>query len=854
MKHSFFKISFALAVAAFTVCTLPAQELISKKGYQEPPEQIKKIVLAPRHENVSLSNLSPDKAFFLVTKGDGLVPVERLGSPYMNLAGVVVDTIANRSRSMTTGGSVGFEIRPVNGGTARQIQIPANARVSSPSWSPDGKKIAYYAHFKDATHIYVATVSTGRSVKITPRPVLATLNTTFGWSGDGKYILTVLIPAKREPKPKQYVLDNHLRVQVTSEGKNQLRTVLHLLDDTYDEALFEYYCTGQITRINTDNPRQFTSVGTPGVYSSLNFAPDGNYFMVSTTQKPYSNIVPVSSFASVTELWNVEGKVLAEISKRELRLGEVTATRPGAGDDGASQETSREPQKRSVRWRPDGQGISYMLQDPAPARRDADSTIAPADTMRLRQTATKRMDRVYQWLPPYDSTSMKVIYQQETQIGNLDYSPDCSMLFMTETSSGQSHLFMVNLTDPKTKNTIYKYRTSDFYANPGSLMSSTDESSGERVILLSSDRGSVYLSGTKYHKEWKENAPQPFVDRVDLKSGEKTRLFESAPNFFERVTTVLDNDFNRIVISREAPTVVADNYLKDLKAGTETKLTNNIDIAPEVTNAQYHLVEIERADGIKFMCRVVLPKNWNGEKLPAMFWFYPSEFTDQEAIDRGKRTTNINSFRNTGVRSMQSLVTMGYAFAEPDFPIVGPAGRMNDFYVPDLQKNWAAIIDALSELGYIDRSRLALGGHSYGAFGTANSMIYTPYFKAGIAGDGAYNRTLTPMTFQSERRTLWEARQTYLEMSPLLYADRLTGALLMYHGGDDNNVGTWLINSERMFMALNGLDKPAALYIYPYEDHGPVGKETQLDMWARWIEWLDFYVKNPVKKSAEEKK
>jgi dipeptidyl aminopeptidase/acylaminoacyl peptidase len=179
---------------------------------------------------------------------------------------------------------------------------------------------------------------------------------------------------------------------------------------------------------------------------------------------------------------------------------------------------------------------------------------------------------------------------------------------------------------------------------------------------------------------------------------------------------------------------------------------------------------------------------------------------------------------------------------------------MNDFFVPDIQKNWAAIIDILSEKGFIDRSRLALGGHSYGAFGTANSMIHTPFFKAGIAGDGAYNRTLTPMSFQSERRVLWEARETYLTMSPLLWAERLTGALLMYHGGDDNNVGTWLINSERMFMALNGLDKPASLYIYPYEDHGPAGKETQLDMWARWVAWLDFYVKNAGKKTSQEDK
>ena len=857
MRHRKFKFGLIVALAAFLFSPLHSQEdMFAKKGYQMPPDEIKNFVLAPRHENISLSNLSPDRAWFLNTIGDGITPVERLGVPYENLAGVVVDLEANRARSLTTGGSVGYELIPAGGGAARTIQIPANARVSAGRFSPDGKKIAYYAHFKDATHIYVANVATGRSVKVTPRPVLATLNTSFEWSGDGKYILTVLIPEKRAPKPQQYVHDNHIRVRVASSGKNQLRTVLHLLEDSYDEALFEYYGTGQITKINVDNPRQVKNIGTPGLYSSISFSPDGNYLRVSSVTKPFSNIVPVSSFGNLSELWDIDGKVLSEISKRELREGSApAATRPDP-DAGDTPESQAEPQKRSLRWRPDGQGMSYLLRDPAPARRPADSTAAPADTAarpRQGQNQTPRMDRVFQWLPPYGENDMKVIYQTAGQIGSLDYSDDCQVLFISESASGQNHLYAVDLSEPDKKYTIYKYRTADFYENPGSLMSMSNILTGERVIMTSSDEKHVYLSGTKYDKEWEKVAPKPFIDKVEIKTGEKVRLFESSPNFFERVISILDVDLKKVIISREAPTVIADNYLRDMVTGAETKLTSNVDYAGDVTHAQYHRVEIERVDGIKFSANVWLPKNWNGEKLPAMFWFYPREFTNQGDIDRGKRTTNINSFRSTGIRSMKLLTSFGYAFIEPDFPIVGPTGRMNDNFVPDIQRNWAAIIDVLSEKGFIDRSRLALGGHSYGAFGTANSMIYTPYFKAGIAGDGAYNRTLTPMSFQSERRLLWEARETYLEMSPLLYADRLNGALLMYHGADDNNVGTWLINSERMFMALNGLDKPAALYIYPYEDHGPAGKETQLDMWARWIAWLDFYVKNPVKKTEEKK-
>jgi hypothetical protein len=526
MKNRLFKFCLLIAVSILMAVNVTAQvEMFSKKGYQDPPEVLRNFVLAPRHENVSFSNLSPDRTWFMSLKGDGLTPVERMGRPYKNLGGVVVDLVANRSRSLTTGGSVGIELRPAGGGTVRNIPIPANSRVSGARWSSDGKKIAYLAHFPDATHIYIADVATGRSTKITPRPVLATLNTSFGWSADGKYILTVLIPEKRMPEPKQFVHENHLRVRLTKPGNTSLRTVVHLLEDSYDEAQLEYYTTGQIVRINAEKPKEIKNIGTPAMYSSIDLAPDGNYLRVTTMLKPFSNIVPTSSFGNVSELWDINGKVLSEISKRELREGSGgTGQRPTNPDDDSQDAAQAEPQKRSLRWRPDGVGMSYMMRDPAPPRRPADSTAAPADTAgRARQPQVRRMDRVYQWLPPYGENDAKVIYESETQISGLDYSADCQILFITESASGQSHVFAVFLNEPDKKYTIYKYRTADFYENPGSLMSRTEEESGERVIMLSSDKKYVYLSGTKYDKEWKENAPQPFVDRVELKTGEKDK-------------------------------------------------------------------------------------------------------------------------------------------------------------------------------------------------------------------------------------------------------------------------------------------------------------------------------------------
>jgi dipeptidyl aminopeptidase/acylaminoacyl peptidase len=313
----------------------------------------------------------------------------------------------------------------------------------------------------------------------------------------------------------------------------------------------------------------------------------------------------------------------------------------------------------------------------------------------------------------------------------------------------------------------------------------------------------------------------------------------------ERVVALLDDDAARLIVSRESPTTVPDSYLRDA-SGKLTRLTSNKDYTPAVTMAQRRRVEVTRADGFKFKVDVTLPQSWKqGDKLPAMFWFYPSEFTDQTSYDRTLRTYNRNAYKNLGVRSMDFLVLEGYAVVEPDAPIVGAAGRMNDNYENDLRNSLAAAIDELDKQGMIDRNRHAVGGHSYGAFSTVNAMVHTPFFKAGIAGDGNYNRTLTPMTFQTERRDIWDARETYLNMSPLLYANNMTGALLMYHGLADQNVGTDPINSIRLFQALEGLGKTAALYMYPYEDHGPATEETIMDLWARWVSWLDKYVKNP---------
>src|SRR5690606_29215358 len=322
-----------------------------------------------------------------------------------------------------------------------------------------------------------------------------------------------------------------------------------------------------------------------------------------------------------------------------------------------------------------------------------------------------------------------------------------------------------------------------------------------------------------YSEDPFNEAPRSYIDRLDIRTGERVRVFESAADAHEELVAALDDDFEKFVLSRESPTTVKDYYLVERENGREERLTNNIDHTPEITAAERRMLVITRRDGFKFRAWVTLPADYRpGTRLPALFWFYPREFENQKDYDNRFDRYNKNRFRTVHpLRSVTILTRAGYAVVEPDAPIVGPKGRMNDTYLSDLMHNLAAVIDELDRQEIIDRDRLAIGGHSYGAFSTVNALIHTPFFRAGIAGAGNFNRTLTPFGFQRESRTLWEARDTYLTMTPLLYAERMQGALLLYHGLDDQNVGTNPMNSDFLFRALNGLGKNVVLYMYPHE-------------------------------------
>lgn len=830
---------------------------IAAEGYIRPSKEIEEVVTAPWYRNSSVSNISPDRTRFIVSQSAGLPKLQDMARPYHNLGGLQVDYQANRARSMSFRRTTAFEIKALGAGSTVTIVPPKGATLGSPSWSPDGAKIAYFAHFNNASHIFIADAKTGKTKQVTTRPVLATLETQFEWLSDSKRIVTVLVPATRTVMPQSGLVASGPLVKVSDDKPTSLRTYAGLMNSPYEFDLLEWHATGQLAVLSTDNGK-VQEIGKPAMIENVSPQADGSHFRVTLMERPFSYLVTTGSFPERDVMWTAEGKQVIEFAKRPLRIGAPTPPATGAGAPAAGQN---ETDKRSIVWRPDGKGLSFLQLSSAPRGNNNPSDPPEGDEQGRGAGGQGRFgggaqgggnalrpgqkDRVMQWLPPYGDSDAKPVFESDQRIGSVQYSDDGKTLFITQTIAGRSRTSAVRLDNPTKPFTIVESATGDnaFYEDAGSLLSREGSVTGS-VVRLSSDGKYAYLGGTKYFRDPLKEAPRPFLDRVEIETGKKERLFESDPNRYETVSP-LDDDAKAILVTRQSPTSISQTYLVSLPGKQETALTANRDYAPDLTQATVRKFTVTRNDGLKFQVEVTLPPGARpGAKLPAFFWFYPSEFVDQATYDRGKRTFNKNTFSNVSVSNKVLLLRAGYALVEPDCPIIGQDTRKNDGFIPQLRNNLSATIDAICEDGLIDRNKLGIGGHSYGAFSTLNAMVHTPYFKAGIAGDGNYNRILTPFGFQSEQRSLWESREVYLNMSPMLYLEQLTGAVLLYHGIDDQNMGTDPINSPKMFSALEALGKNAALYMYPYEDHGQIAEETVLDQWARFVAWLDKYVKN----------
>jgi dipeptidyl aminopeptidase/acylaminoacyl peptidase len=843
--HKTLKSSLLLGATQLLVTAVPvgAQEqpvdtILATEAFIQPTAEIAEAVLAPRYQNRFPRSPSPDGRYFLDERSGGPPTMASFAKPFYRLGGQQIDFAANRDRQLTTRSNVGLDVIEAATGSVTSIRLPDGARVSSPKWSPDGSLIGFLVHVDEATYVYVADPTSGRSRQVTRSPALATLYTSFEWTPDSRSVVTVLLPEDRGEPPIEPPVPSGPQVRITTPEANRIRTYPDLLENPYEKALLEYYNTGQLAVVDVQT-RRVQRVGEPAMISAIDVSPGGEVARVSTMRKPFSYIVPTRQSGNAQQIWDLsDGTVLTLLSEDEVN--------DGAPDDTTNGGES-EPEKRGFAWRPDGQGLTFLQQEPTQPSDTAQTDSAQAGERAGERGRSRRRDRVFQWLPPFDSTSMTVVYESNSRLQSARFSSDMEALFLTEQTGENVHEFAVFLRDSSLqRHTIYRGERPRFGRGGGARLLTKTLQNGAVVVRVSADGEQVFLSGVDTPDNTMEDGPKSYIDAVTMRTGEKERIYESENDgVWENVIDVLSDGASQLLVTREGPTDVPDSYVRDLTSGELRQLTQNTDFTPDITNAQRRRYLVKRVDGFEMAVNVTLPQDWqSGTELPGMIWFYPREYTDQEDYDETLERYNKNSFPNVGSRSMEILVRAGYVVIQPDAPIVGESGRMNDNYVNDLRNNLAAVIDFLDEEGLIDRDRLAIGGHSYGAFSTFNAMVHTPFFKAGIAGDGNNNRTLTPFSFQNERRTLWQAQDVYLEMSPFFNADHMNGALLMYHGEHDQNVGTFPIHSWRLFEALEALGKTASLYVYPFEDHGPATQETLLDLWARWTAWLDKYVKN----------
>lgn len=790
----------------------PYTAKISAESYVEPPAAIMEGVLAPWHEHVTLNVVSPDGRWALHTQPGGLPQLASLSKPYLDLGGIHIAPRANRLRKLRINGGTAIKLINLEDAGVIDVETPSGARFGHAQWSPDGARIAFFAHYADETHIYVADVEQPRARRITRTPVLATLTHSFQWSADGRYIFTILVPRNRKDEPVSPARPTEPLVYITGQIPGARHPRSSLLRTPHEIRLLEHHATGQLARIQVDR-RRVHNIGRPGMIRDFDASPDGLHIRVRRLQPPYSYHLPVSLWGSVDMIWDMDGNVLAELARRWLGEPDPEYSGPGTGLPTESYHRHHHSRRR-ISWRPDGKGLSFLQREPHPASGNGNMS-----------------DRVMQWLPPYGSDDLNVVYRTEESLQAVHYSrePD-ELLFLTYESGDR---FAVFLRQPDSR-----------YPVKGGELLWAPSPSGIPVVRVSSDWRYVYITGKDHCKlNFLEEAPRPWVDRIELGSGQRERLFQSQPDVYEQLLAVLDDDFRYFITTRETAASVPNSYLRQRERNSFRRLTDNVDHTPELTEAQTRYLQATREDGVRFWIRLILPADWvPGSPLPAVFWMEPASYENQAEYHRSKHGYNVNAFRKPGPHSLEHLLREGYAVVLPDMPFMKEESRSHSHRLTELTMNLTAAVEELAASGLIDKRRLAVGGHGHGALEAVNAMIHTRLFRAGIAGSGVYNLTLEPAGSQSVPKSIWEAPHAYMERSALFHAHQLHGAILLYAGRDGGDPGNASLNSYSLFNALHTLGRAAALYVYPAESHLPAARETVLDLWARRIAWLDHYV------------
>jgi dipeptidyl aminopeptidase/acylaminoacyl peptidase len=731
----------------------------------------------------------------------------------MRLGGLRINPITNISSTVTYINNL--KIRKISAKEEIQVTgLPSNARLTNISWSPNETKIAFTHTTNTGVELWYIDVASASAKKITTDNLNANLGSPYNWMKDNQTLLVKMLPKNRQALiNEKKELPKGPTVSVSDGSKSQNRTYQDLLKNKNDEANFDALVTSELYKISLSGTMELYK--SAAIYAGESFSPDGNYVMLTTIQKPYSYIVPMSRFPQKSIVYDVSGKeikVVNEVPLTEIMPKGFSSVRKG---------------KRSMNWRADKPASLVYVE----ALDEGDQ----AKKVDYR-------DEIFQWNAPFNSEAIAMMKTQQRFEGIMWGNDTFAIAYDSWYDTRNTKTYLVNPSSPNDAPKIISDRNSqDIYSDPGNFETKKNEF-GRYVIAT--ENGNAYLIGDGNTKD----GQFPFIDEFNLKTLKTKRLYTSnSKDKKEDLLSIEDYKKGTVLVMIQSKNDYPNYYFRNIKSGKLSPITSFKNPFESIKNVYKEVIKYKRKDGVDLSGTLYLPAGYDRtkkEKLPLLIWAYPAEFKDKNSAGQSDKNPNEFTFPNYG--SFVYWVTKGYAVLDDaSFPIIGEGTtEPNDTFISQLVDDAEAAINAVDNLGYINRKKVAVGGHSYGAFMTANLLTHSNLFACGIARSGAYNRTLTPFGFQSEQRNYWDVPTVYNEMSPFMNADKMKTPLLLVHGDADNNPGTFTLQSERYFQALKNLGAPVRLVLLPKESHGYAAKENILHLLWEEDQFLEKYLKN----------
>ncbi len=801
----FYNIFSACCLFLLASVTLSAQDAVS---YQTPPAVISELLLAQPTPFVRVDS----KATYLLTLGRNSYPtVEEIGQPELRIAGLRLNPLNFSLSRQATSSSLQIKHIPTNQILAIS-GMPVHLSAGNITWNPSETKIAFTQTEANGVDLYVIDLQAKTATKRNQRPLNLVLGNPFLWLDDNQ-ILYKSIVQTAENAPKRPITPRGPTIQ-QNVGKSAPRpTFQDLIKSPYDEQLFGFYAVSQLVLVQDGRS---TIIGKPEMLSMYSLSPDRKYIMTRVLAKPFSYAVPAYGFPSTVEVRNLQGEVLHTLAKLP------SAESAPAGNDNVQNVA------RGFEWRDDEPAsIVYAV---------------PLDSGFIKKNVPFH-DAVYSLSAPFTQGATELF---KTSMRFVDVSwGDQQIALVTEALRGKqvSQVSRYNAS-LQTMELLYARNLTDAYGNPGTAV--RQKNALGRYVIQTTDKGTKVLMNNQVGSS--EKGDLPFIAAFNLVSKKNEIIWRAKEGAFEVVEEVIDPIKLLVLTRKESQTEVPTYFLKTLgKASSERQLTQFPNPYPGLQGITKEKIKYTRADGVNLTGDLYLPKGYSKEKdgpLPVLIWAYPREFNS--AADAAQVRGSKDRFTTLSWASPIYYATQGYAVLDnAEMPIVSTdaSKKPNDNFVDQLKMNATAAIEYLVSQGVGDRKRMAVGGHSYGAFMTANLLAHTDLFKAGIARSGAYNRTLTPFGFQNEDRTYWQAPQLYFDMSPFSYADKIKEPILLVHGEADDNTGTYPINSERLYAAIKGNGGTTRFVYLPYEAHSYRGRENVLHLLWEQFQWLEKYVK-----------